>query len=62
MEHIQLSYQSPHFKGPKIGVHEKRIYYLEQALDQMIGPENIPEELRVPPLLDKYIVDTPQAV
>lgn len=62
MEHIQHSYQSPHFEGPKIGVHEKRIYYLEQAIDAMIGPENVPEHLRVPPLLDKYIVESPQAV
>jgi phenylpropionate dioxygenase-like ring-hydroxylating dioxygenase large terminal subunit len=62
MEHIQRSYQSPHFDGPKIGVHEKRIYYLEQALDQTIGTDKVPEDLRVPPLLDKYIVDTAQDI
>lgn len=62
MEHIQHSYQSPQFEGPKIGVHEKRIYYLEQAIDAMIGPENVPEHLRVEPVLEKYIVDTAQDV
>ena len=62
MEHIQHSYQSPHFRGPKIGVHERRLYFLEQSVDKMIGAENLPEDMRVPPLLDKYIVDTPQAV
>lgn len=62
MEHVQHSYQSPHFEGPKIGVHEKRIYYLEQAIDAMIGPENVPEHLRVEPVLEKYIVDTAQDV
>lgn len=62
MEHIQLAYQSPGFEGPKIGVHEKRIYFIEQMLDRMIGPDRIPEDLQVPPLLDKYIVDSPQDV
>ncbi|MDA0338735.1 MAG: aromatic ring-hydroxylating dioxygenase subunit alpha [Proteobacteria bacterium] len=62
MEHIQHSYQSPSFEGPKIGVHEKRLYFLEQSIDRMIGRENVPEHLRVEPLLEKYIVDTPQAV
>ena len=62
MEHIQHSYQSPHFEGPKIGVHEKRIYYLEQAIDAMIGPENVPKHLRVEPALEKYIVDDAQDV
>ena len=62
MEHIQLAYQSPGFEGPKIGVHEKRIYYLEQALDEMIGRDNIPADLQVPPVLEKYIVHTAQDV
>ncbi|MFN3231208.1 MAG: aromatic ring-hydroxylating oxygenase subunit alpha [Alphaproteobacteria bacterium] len=62
MEHIQHSYQAPHFKGPKIGVHEKRIYYLEESIERMIGPEKVPDALRVELLLDKYIVSTPQAV
>lgn len=62
MEHIQLSYQTPGFQGLKIGVHEKRIYYLEESIDRMIGPDKVPEDLRIEPLLDKYVVDTPQAV
>jgi choline monooxygenase len=62
MEHIQLSLKSPEFEGLKIGVHEKRIYYLEQSLDQMIGQENIPADLQVPPVLEKYIVHTAQDV
>jgi len=62
MEHIQHSYQAPNFEGPKIGVHEKRIYYLEQAVDEMIGPEKVPENMAVEPLLTKYIVKTPQDV
>jgi phenylpropionate dioxygenase-like ring-hydroxylating dioxygenase large terminal subunit len=62
MEHIQRSYQSPHFKGPKIGVHEKRIYHLEQALDKMIGPEKVPKDMRVEPLLEKYVVHTAQDI
>lgn len=62
MEHIQHAYQAPNFEGPKIGVHEKRIYYLEQAVDDMIGPDNVPEGFAVEPLLKKYIVTTPQEI
>jgi phenylpropionate dioxygenase-like ring-hydroxylating dioxygenase large terminal subunit len=62
MEHIQHSYQAPNFEGPKMGVHEKRLYYLEQTIDKMIGDEAMPKALRVSPLLDKYVVTTPQDI
>jgi phenylpropionate dioxygenase-like ring-hydroxylating dioxygenase large terminal subunit len=34
---------------------ERRIRYVHEQLDRWIGPERIPEPLRVPPLLDAFV-------
>jgi hypothetical protein len=39
------------FKGVPLSYQEARIYYWNQSADQMIGAENIPPELRVPPVI-----------
>jgi phenylpropionate dioxygenase-like ring-hydroxylating dioxygenase large terminal subunit len=62
MDHIQHSMRSPAFAGPKVGYHEKRIYNIEEHIDRMIGPEKISERLRVEQLLDRYIVQTADAI
>jgi hypothetical protein len=35
----------------RLGYHERRIYYLHEAIDRAIGVDRIPESLRVPQLL-----------
>jgi len=52
-EWIQKSVESWGFKGVPLSYQEARIYYWHQSADQMIGPENIPEELRVPPVIGR---------
>lgn len=34
---------------------ERRIRYVHEEIDRRIGPERVPEALRVPPLLDAYV-------
>lgn len=46
-EKIQKSMESYGFKGVPLSYQEARIYHWNQAADRMIGPENIPPELRV---------------
>jgi hypothetical protein len=48
---IQKSVNSYGFKGVPLSYQEARIYYWHQSADQIIGPENIPESLRVPPVI-----------
>jgi phenylpropionate dioxygenase-like ring-hydroxylating dioxygenase large terminal subunit len=43
LDAIQLSYQ------------ERRIYHLHEAIDRVIGPELVPDELRVPQLLGPHV-------
>jgi len=42
LESIPLNYQ------------ERRIYHLHEEIDRLIGPENIPPELRVNPCLSPF--------
>ena len=44
---IQKSMQSSGFRGVPLSYQEARIYHWNQVADQLIGPDNIPEELRV---------------
>ena len=37
---------------------ERRIRYVHEEIDRRIGPERVPEALRVPALLDAYIEET----
>ncbi len=48
---IQKSVESYGFKGVPLSYQEARIYYWHQSADRMIGAENIPPELRVPPVI-----------
>jgi phenylpropionate dioxygenase-like ring-hydroxylating dioxygenase large terminal subunit len=46
-EKIQKSMESYGFQGVPLSYQEARIYHWNQAADQIIGIENIPEEMRV---------------
>ena len=48
---IQKSVESYGFTGVPLSYQEARIYYWHQSADRMIGVENIPPELRVPPVI-----------
>ncbi|MFT7460669.1 MAG: choline monooxygenase [Planctomycetota bacterium] len=52
---IQASVESPSFDGIILNYQERRIYNWHEELDRRIGIDNIPEHLRVTPLLDPYI-------
>ena len=52
---IQESVMSRGFTGIPLNYQERRIYHWHAELDRRIGPERIPEELRVPPLLDPLV-------
>jgi phenylpropionate dioxygenase-like ring-hydroxylating dioxygenase large terminal subunit len=43
LDSVQLSYQ------------ERRIYHLHEAIDRVVGPERIPELLRVPQVLGEFV-------
>jgi phenylpropionate dioxygenase-like ring-hydroxylating dioxygenase large terminal subunit len=48
---IQKSVESYGFTGVPLSYQEARIYYWHQSADQIIGVDNIPPELRVPPVI-----------
>jgi phenylpropionate dioxygenase-like ring-hydroxylating dioxygenase large terminal subunit len=48
---IQKSHQSYGFQSVPLSYQEARIYWWHQSADQLIGPERIPPELRVPPVI-----------
>ena len=50
-EKIQKSMESYGFQGVPLSYQEARIYQWNQTADAMIGPENIPPELRVAPVI-----------
>jgi phenylpropionate dioxygenase-like ring-hydroxylating dioxygenase large terminal subunit len=52
-EKIQVSMESSGFKGVPLSYQEARIYHWNQAADNMIGAQNIPEELRVKQVIGK---------
>jgi phenylpropionate dioxygenase-like ring-hydroxylating dioxygenase large terminal subunit len=55
-EWIQKSVSSYGFRGVPLSYQEARIYHWHQHADQLIGPENIPPELRVEPVItDEWI-------
>ena len=55
-EQIQQSVQSPGFRGMTLNYQERRIYHWHEELDRRIARAGIaiPENLRVPPLLERY--------
>lgn len=52
---IQLSVESKGFQGMYLSYQERRIYHWHEELDRRIGAENIPEALRIKPLLGPWI-------
>jgi len=56
MEPMFRSLSSPGLPGLHLGYNERRLYYSAEVLDQLIGPERIPERLRVKQLLGRYVV------
>ena len=52
---IQESVESPGFKGISLNYQERRIYHWHEELDRRIGPDRVPEHLRVKPVLAPYI-------
>lgn len=56
MAPMQRSMESPALTGIPINYQERRIWHLHEEIDRIIGPNNIPAELRVEPLLDPYVL------
>ena len=54
-EQIQQSVESAAFRGITLNYQERRIYHWHEELDRRIGPERIPEHLRVQPRLAEWI-------
>ena len=54
MAPMQESLDSPALSGIPINYQERRIWHLHEQIDQTIGPENIPADARVEPLLGPY--------
>jgi phenylpropionate dioxygenase-like ring-hydroxylating dioxygenase large terminal subunit len=48
---IQKSHESYGFESVPLSYQEARIYWWNQSADRLIGPENIPPELRVAPVI-----------
>ena len=56
-EQIQKSVESPGFKGMTLNYQERRIYHWHEELDRRIDRAGIeiPDALRVKPLLEPYL-------
>jgi phenylpropionate dioxygenase-like ring-hydroxylating dioxygenase large terminal subunit len=57
MAPMQRSLESPAIRGVPINYQERRIWHFHEQLDRMIGEQHIPAELRVEPLLARYVGD-----
>ena len=55
MEPMQRSLESPAMSGVPINYQERRIWWFNEEIDRVIGPERIPEHLRVPQLLSRFV-------
>jgi phenylpropionate dioxygenase-like ring-hydroxylating dioxygenase large terminal subunit len=55
MAPMQRSLESPALSGIPINYQERRIWHLHEEIDRIIGPERIPDELRVEQLLEPYV-------
>jgi phenylpropionate dioxygenase-like ring-hydroxylating dioxygenase large terminal subunit len=56
-EQIQESIESKAYRGNTLNYQERRIYHWHEELDRRIGPDRIPEALRVEPLLSDWVSD-----
>jgi len=54
---IQDSVESRGFQGMYVSYQERRIYFWHEQLDRRIGAANIPEHLRMKPMLDAWLID-----
>lgn len=52
---IQESVESKAFAGVTLNYQERRIYHWHEELDRRIGPERVPEHLRVQPMLADWV-------
>lgn len=52
---IQESVESAGFKGITLSYQERRIYHWHEELDRRIGPDRIPEHMRVKPMLKNWV-------
>ncbi|MDQ2649295.1 MAG: aromatic ring-hydroxylating dioxygenase subunit alpha [Actinomycetota bacterium] len=52
---IQQSIDAGALEGVQLSYQERRIYALHEAIDRVVGPDRIPEELRVPQLLGEHV-------
>ncbi len=59
MAPMQRSMASPALHGIPINYQERRIWHLHEEIDRMIGPERIPEQLRMHPVLGPYVEEPP---
>ncbi len=55
MAPMQKSLNSPGLTGMPVSYQERRIWNCAEQVDRMIGPERIPEDLRVAQLLEPYV-------
>jgi phenylpropionate dioxygenase-like ring-hydroxylating dioxygenase large terminal subunit len=55
LEPIQRSMESAAHGGQAINYQERRIWHVQAWIDRVIGPERIPEHLRVPDLLADWV-------
>jgi hypothetical protein len=55
MAPMQQSLESPALTGIPINYQERRIWHLHEQIDRMIGPDQVPEHLRMQQLLDPYV-------
>jgi phenylpropionate dioxygenase-like ring-hydroxylating dioxygenase large terminal subunit len=57
MAPMQESIESPAMRGIPLNYQERRIWHLHEQLDRMIGPDHLPPDLAVEPLLAPYVED-----
>ena len=55
MAPMQRSLDSPGLRGIPINYQERRIWHFNEEVDRVIGVERVPAQLRVPPLLERYV-------
>ena len=55
LEPIQRSMETAAHGGQVINYQERRIWHVQAWIDKVIGPERIPEHLRVPDLLADWV-------
>lgn len=55
LEWQQKAVLSSGFKGYRLSYLERRIYYAHECIDRIIGVERIPPELRVLPMLERFV-------